>query len=275
MGTELALHLVDNHELRVWNRTEEKTKALVKGAEERGASVEVVSDIAEAIQGADCVISSLFGPDTVRDVLLEPGVIPAQMTWVDTTTVSPADAAEFAEAAEGYVHVPVVGTLGPARNGMLGVYVGCGDEQRRNEVLELVSPWADPKRLIGVDSAAKAATAKLLANLALAVSAEGLREALLLAESTGMDADEALELLSFTGLQFIRDMKAPFVRGERDTVPGDFTVDAIAKDARLMIATCDEDLPALRAALGSLTLEQTRGRGDSDFSSILVHRHDL
>lgn len=275
MGTELALHLVENHELRVWNRTEEKTKTLVKGAEERGAAVEVVTDIAEAIQGADCVISSLFGPDTVRDVLLEPGVIPAQMTWVDTTTVSPADAAEFAAAAEGYVHAPVVGTLGPARNGMLGVYVGCGDEQRRTEVLELVSPWADPKRLIGVDSAATAATAKLLANLALAVSAEGLREALLLAESTGMDADEALELLSFTGLQFIRDMKAPFVRGERDTVPGDFTVDAIAKDARLMIATCDEDLPALRAALGSLTLEQTHGRGDSDFSSILVHRHDL
>ena len=75
-----------------------------------------------------------------------------------------------------------------------------------------------------------------------------------------------------TGLEFIVNMKAPFLLGERDTAPGDFSVDAIAKDARLMLATADRELPAVAAALGSLEAQQRAGRGDEDFSSVVVYR---
>lgn len=290
MGTELARHLLAENQLVVWNRTRERTRAL----EEAGARVAATAR--DAVDGADVVVTSLFGPDAVRETVIEPGLIPAGLTWVDTTTVSPEDAREFAAAVPGYVAVPVVGTLGPARAGRLGVYVGTAEDARRAEVERLVAPWADAERLVGVDSAEKAAAAKLLANLALAVSAQGLREALALGESCGIEPAETLDLLGSTGLAFIAGMKGPFVRGEREVTDGDFTVDAIAKDARLMLATVGAgddpagrdtgasagtstiepaadgapSLPAVAAALASLQERQDAGQGDADFSAILT-----
>lgn len=263
MGTELALHLLADHDLVAWNRTRERTRRLA----DEGA--EVADTAAEAVEGADVVITSLFGPDAVRETVLDADLIPEDVPWLDATTVSPTDAAAFAEAVPTYVAVPVVGTLGPARQGTLGVYVGTPDDGLRDRVLDLVSPWADPERLRGLDSAPKAAAAKLLANLALAVSAQGLREALDLGEACGIEPAETVDLLGSTGLAFIAGMKGPFVRGERDTADGDFTVDAIAKDARLMLDESERDLPAVRAALGSLEAQQGAERGDHDFSAIL------
>ena len=231
MGTELALHLLKDHDLTVWNRTPERTARLA----EAGAAV--AESAAEAVAGAELVVTSLFGPDAVRETVLAPSLIPAGVPWVDTTTVSPADAEEFAAAVPTYVGVPVVGSLGPAREGALGVYVGTPDDALRAQVLELVAPWADPERLRGVGSGREAAVGKLLANLALAVSAQGLREALALGAATGTSPEAVLDMLGGTGLAFLAGMKGPFVRGERTTEGGDFTADAIAKDARLMLDT--------------------------------------
>lgn len=267
MGTELALHLLAEHELVVWNRTPERTRRLAE------AGAEVAATAAGAVDGAEVVVTSLFGPDAVRETVLEAALIPAGVPWVDTTTVSPADAEAFAAAVPAYVAVPVVGTLGPARAGRLGVFVGTADDALRAQVTSLVAPWADPDRLRPVGSAREAAVGKLLANLALAVSAQGLREALALGEATGTAPEQVLSLLEGTGLAFIAGMKGPFVRGERSTEGGDFTVDAIAKDARLMLATAGE-LPAVRAALDSLEQQQEQGRGEHDFSAMLVHRQD-
>ncbi|WP_263309844.1 NAD(P)-dependent oxidoreductase [Brachybacterium atlanticum] len=275
MGTELALHLLPDHELTVWNRTASRTQRLA----EAGAAV--AGTAVEAVAGAELVVTSLFGPDAVRETVIVPSLIPDGVTWVDTTTVSPADADEFAAAVPSYVGAPVVGTLGPARQGTLGVYVGTPDDARREQVLELVAPWADPERLRGVGSGREAAVGKLLANLALAVSAQGLREALALGEATGTSAEATLDMLGSTGLAFIAGMKGPFVRKERSTEGGDFTADAIAKDARLMIDTVDgaasdgiarpgSDLPALRGALASLDAEIAAGHGEDDFSTILL-----
>lgn len=272
MGTELALHLIPDHQLTVWNRTADRTRRLAE------AGTEVAGTAAEAVAGADIVVTSLFGPDAVRESILGPALIPAGTPWVDTTTVSPADADEFAAAVPTYVAVPVVGSLGPARNGALGVYVGTPDEGLRDQVLELVAPWADPERLRGVDSGRKAAVGKLLANLALAVSAQGLREALALGEATGTSAEDTLDMLGGTGLAFLAGMKGPFVRGERSTEGGDFTANAIAKDAHLMIDTVGDgsrpgsDLPALRGALASLEAEIGAGHGEDDFSTILLEQ---
>ncbi|TNL97293.1 NAD(P)-dependent oxidoreductase [Corynebacterium tapiri] len=269
MGTELALHLINaGHELTVYNRTKDKTARLAE------AGAKVADTPEEAVSAAEIVVTSLFGPDTVREVVVTPGLIPAGVTWVDTTTISPDDAREFASAVDTYVHAPVVGTLGPARKGALGVYVGGADEERRQQAAELVKPWAEAnvERLVVVDSAAQAATGKLLANLALAVSIQGVKEALYLGAAEGLEAEATLKMLNFTGLEFMKNMKAPFILGERETDPGDFSVNAIAKDVRLMLDTAEESLPATRAALDSLSAQQEAGRGEQDFSSVAVYR---
>lgn len=274
MGTELARHLLSEHEVTVWNRTAGRTRPLV----EAGARAASAPD--RAVENAELVITALFGPQAVRETVLAPQLIPDGVPWMDTTTVSPADAQEFAAAVATYIAAPVVGTLGPARRGALGVYIGSPDPQLRDLAARIAAPWADPDRLRPVGSAAQAATGKLLANLALAVSAQGLREALALGAATGTAPEEVLQMLRSTGLDFIAGMKGPFVRGERDTEGGDFTVAALAKDARLMLDTIDAaeaqrrgaDLPALRGALASLTAEEDAGRGEHDFSAMLLER---
>ncbi|MGO3335898.1 MAG: NAD(P)-dependent oxidoreductase [Corynebacterium casei] len=268
MGSELARHVMKSHDVTVWNRTAERAQPLV----DEGATL--ADSPTAAVEGAEVIITSLFGPDDIREVVIGQDLIPAGITWIDTTTVSPEAARKFADAVESYVHAPVVGSLIPARNGELGVYVGTPDDARREVALEIARPWAGENKLIGVDSAAKAATGKLLANLALSVTAQGVLEALNLGESEGLAQEEVLKMLDITGLAFMKNMKAPFILGERDTAPGDFTVDALCKDSKLMVDTADQELPAVQAAIKNFERQQELGHGDEDFSSIFVYRKD-
>ena len=268
MGSELARHVMKSHEVTVWNRTAQRAQPLV----EEGA--QLADSPAAAVDGAEVIITSLFGPDDIREVVISENLIPEGVTWIDTTTVSPEAAREFAAAVDSYVHAPVVGSLIPARNGELGVYVGTPDDNRREVALEIARPWAGENKLIGVDSAAKAATGKLLANLALSVTAQGVLEALNLGESGGLAQEEVLQMLDITGLAFMKNMKAPFILGERDTAPGDFTVDALCKDSKLMVDTAKQDLPAVQAAIKNFERQQELGHCDEDFSSIFVYRKD-
>ncbi|WP_313678322.1 NAD(P)-dependent oxidoreductase [Corynebacterium stationis] len=268
MGSELALHVMKSHEVTVWNRTPERTQPLV----DEGA--QLADSPAAAVDGAEVIITSLFGPDDIREVVISQDLIPQGVTWIDTTTVSPEAAREFADAVDSYVHAPVVGSLIPARNGELGVYVGTPDDARREVALEIARPWAGENKLIGVDSAAKAATGKLLANLALSVTAQGVLEALALGEAEGLGEEETLKMLDITGLAFMKNMKAPFILGERETAPGDFTVDALCKDSKLMVDTANQELPAVQAAIKNFERQQELGHGDEDFSSIFVYRKD-
>ena len=268
MGSELARHVMKSHDVTVWNRTAERAQPLV----DEGATL--ADSPTAAVEGAEVIITSLFGPDDIREVVIGQDLIPAGITWIDTTTVSPEAAREFADAVDSYVHAPVVGSLIPARNGELGVYVGTPDDARREVALEIARPWAGENKLIGVDSAAKAATGKLLANLALSITAQGVLEALNLGESEGLAQEEVLKMLDITGLAFMKNMKAPFILGERDTAPGDFTVDALCKDSKLMVDTADQELPAVQAAIKNFERQQEFGHGDEDFSSIFVYRKD-
>lgn len=268
MGSELARHVMKSHDVTVWNRTAERAQPLV----DEGATL--ADSPAAAVEGAEVIITSLFGPDDIREVVIGQDLIPEGITWIDTTTVSPEAAREFADAVDSYVHAPVVGSLIPARNGELGVYVGTPDDARREVALEIARPWAGENKLIGVDSAAKAATGKLLANLALSVTAQGVLEALNLGESEGLAQEEVLKMLDITGLAFMKNMKTPFILGERDTAPGDFTVDALCKDSKLMVDTADQELPAVQAAIKNFERQQELGHGDEDFSSIFVYRKD-
>lgn len=271
MGTELALKLVGDHDLTVWNRTASKAEPLV----EKGARA--ANTPAEAVEGAELVITSLFGPDAIKEIVIDAGLIPDGVTWADATTISPADADAFAAAVPTFIHTPVVGSLIPARAGKLGVYVGGATQARREQVAAVVAPWAaaNPERLKLVETAAQAATGKLIANLALAVTMQGFKEALHLGNAQGFDDADVVDMLGSTGLEFIVNMKAPFLLGERDTDPGDFSTDAIEKDARLMLATAKDagyELPAVAAAVASLQEQQEKGHGDEDFSSVVVYR---
>ncbi|MHA7282034.1 NAD(P)-dependent oxidoreductase [Arthrobacter sp. TMS2-4] len=265
MGHELGLHLLQaGHEVTAWNRTAGAADRLHDAGAARAGSAQ------DAVEGADIVMTVLFGPDTVREVVLSGLEIPAESVWLDVTTVSPEDAREFADyaAAAGirYVHGPVIGSLAPARAGTLGVLLG-GAAGDVDVVEPIAALWGDAGRLRRMATASDAATGKLLANLALGVTLQGLVEALRLGRANGLDAAAVLDLLEGTGLGAIAGMKGPTISAGtfEDT---QFSADLLAKDARLMLRSTPDPLPAVTALLQSLTEAVRAGAGDDDIAVV-------
>jgi 3-hydroxyisobutyrate dehydrogenase len=265
MGHELGVHLLQaGHEVTAWNRT----AAAAEGLRHAGATQAPSPE--DAVRNADVVMTVLFGPDTVREVVLSGLEIPAEAVWFDVTTVSPEDAREFADYASAagirYVHGPVIGSLAPARAGQLGVLLG-GAEEDIDVVEPLATLWGDAERLRRVATPSDAATGKLLANLALGVTLQGLVEALRLGKANGLDAAAVLDLLKGTGLGVIAGMKGPVITaGTFGNTQ--FSADLLAKDARLMLRSTPDPLPAVTAVLQSLTEAQRAGAGDDDIAVI-------
>ncbi|HEV7812040.1 MAG TPA: NAD(P)-dependent oxidoreductase [Leifsonia sp.] len=266
MGRELVVHLIDaGHDVTVWNRSPEPAEVIGR----RGAHV--AESAAAAVDGAEAVISAFFGPDVVRDVIVggnlpfAPGAL-----WIDVTTVAPADATGFAEWASGadirYIHSPVIGSLAPARAGSLGVLIG-GDPDAAREARKVVALWADPNKLRILDSPAKAAAGKLVANLALAISMEALVESLRLGESGDLTAQEVLDTLGITTIAPIAALKGEtVVSGNFDDTQ--FSAALLAKDAHLMLATSKAPLPAVELVAGILDRAVAAGDGEKDIAVI-------
>jgi 3-hydroxyisobutyrate dehydrogenase len=269
MGRELVVHLIDaGHEVTVWNRS-------AAPAEEVGArGATVAQSPAEAVADAEVVITALFGPDTVREVVLDAGLpFAPSALWIDVTTVAPADAASFtawaSDASVRYVHSPVIGSLAPARAGRLAVLVG-GEADAAKEAAGIVSAWSDPDKLRIVDSAQKAATGKLIANLALAVSLEGLVESLRLGHSNDLSTEEVLSTLALTTLAPLAASKGDTLRA-RSFDDTQFSVDLLLKDTRLMIASSRSPLPAVSVVHEALEDASRDGRGAKDIA-VLAER---
>jgi 3-hydroxyisobutyrate dehydrogenase len=267
MGQQLVAHLIeDGLDVTVWNRSPNVAEQVAATGATLGASA------ADAVREADVVITVLFGPDAIGDVILN-GDLPfaPDATWIDVTTIGPAEATGFQTWAHAhhlrYAYSPVIGSLGPARQRQLGVLIG-GTDDAIAVARPIVSRWADPARLTIYDAPSKAAAGKLVANVALAVTMQGLIEALRIGRGGGLSAAEVIaRCLDKTALATIATLKGDtLLKGTfTDT---QFSVDALAKDARLMIATATEPLPALTAALNAFLTVQREGHGDDDFSVI-------
>lgn len=264
MGRELVAHVIEaGHEVTVWNRSADVTAPFVaRGARAAGS-------VAEAITGADTIVTVLFGPDAVRETVLAQPAPPAGAMWIDITTIAPTDARAFAAAAAErglrYVHAPVIGSLGPARARALGVALGgaSGDVAAARTITDL---WSDRERIREFDSADRAATAKLIANLSVAVAMQGLTEALRLGRAGGLDLETVFACLDRTPFAPIVAVKGEMVRagGFDDT---QFSANALGKDLGLMLSFSG-DLPAVASMLASLQEAQAAGLGESDFSVV-------
>ena len=249
----------------MFNRTPASAQELV------GAGASAAETAGAAVADADVVVTVLFGPDAVREVVIDPVLaIPTGALWIDVTTIGVDDADDFAAWSAArqirYVHSPVLGSLAPARAGTLGVLLG-GDDAAVEAATAVTSLWADPTRVHRFGTARQAASSKLLVNLGLAVATEGLAEALRLGASSGLTVDRVLALLDRTPLAGVAAAKGQTIR-DRTFQDAQFTVDALLKDAELAARATPQPLPALVAATEALARQRVKGHGGWDFSVI-------
>jgi 3-hydroxyisobutyrate dehydrogenase len=119
MGAGMALSLLRaGLDVTVWNRSADKAWPLA----DDGAKI--AADAAEAVSGADVVVTMLFDVDAVAEVMQRAlAATPEHAIWAQTSTVGLAGTQRLAELAgrygRDYVDAPVLGTKKPAEQGEL------------------------------------------------------------------------------------------------------------------------------------------------------------
>ncbi|NUP79098.1 MAG: NAD(P)-dependent oxidoreductase, partial [Nonomuraea sp.] len=179
MGVPMARRLVEaGHEVTTWRRGTGVTPA-------------------EAVAGAELVITMLSDPAAVREVLTAalPGLRPGA-TVVEMSTIGPEAVGELRALlppSVALVDAPVLGSVGPAADGSLVVLAG-GDVTGCREVLSVFGAVRETGPL-GSGAAMKIAVMSALVPAQVLVA-----EALAYGSAHGVDRDGLIDVLAGTPL---------------------------------------------------------------------------
>lgn len=197
MGYPMAGHLANKgHDVTVFNRT---LATAQRWAQEY--SGRVAQTPAQAAQDAEFVLCCVGNDDDLRAVTVgEQGAfstIAAGSVFIDHTTASAQVARELGAAAQergfAFLDAPVSGGQLGAQNGGLTIMVGgdAGAYQRAEPILEC---YARMQRLMG--DVGSGQLTKMVNQICIGGLLQGLSEALHFAQSAGLDAEAAMEVIS-------------------------------------------------------------------------------
>lgn len=263
-GADVVLH----------NRTPERCEAL---AAELGARV--AGSPAEAAAQADVAITMLADGPAVQAMWDGPqGLVAGARrgsVLVDMSTVPPETLPPFAAPARGrgagILDAPVSGSVGLAESGQLTIMAGGSveDLERARPVLELVA-----KQITHVGPLGSGAAMKLAVNALIFALNNGVSEALVLAERSGIDREVAYEvfLSSAAGAPFIGYKRSAFIDPEGTAVA--FSLELAAKDLRLITdhaARLGVPMPQARLNQAVISDASAQLGPDRDFSAVAAH----
>jgi 3-hydroxyisobutyrate dehydrogenase-like beta-hydroxyacid dehydrogenase len=266
MGQAIGNRLVADHRLTVWNRSEGRATGLAS------AGATVATSPAEAIAGADVVVTSLADDDAVRDLALGRNGIRAGIgggTFVDASTISPELSGELGHLFERFVALPISGAPEAVREGR-AMYLAGG----RKEVLDGLTPM-----LVSLDGRVKrferpelASVAKVTVNLLLLSGIATLAEAASIGRAGGLSSEQLGDLFSDS------PMVAPGLQNRLYGVldgsgPVRWTNALGAKDAGLAEDTAQTDLKMTAAVRAYYQAAVEAGLGDEDIVTVarLLH----
>ena len=273
MGSAMARALTRNGvDLVLCNRTPARAKGL---AAELGGT-QVVDRPADVARVADVVITMLAEDAAGRATFLDPdglvaGVRPGTIL-IDMSTVEPATILAIEPAVRargaGLLDAPVSGSVQLAEAGTLTIMVGgeAADLERARPVLEHLA-----RTIVHVGPLGTGAAMKLAVNTLIFAVNGGVAEALVLAESAGIDRTVAYDVIaaSAAGSPFVGYKRASFL--EPAATPVGFSLDLAAKDLRLITALAARlglDLPQVEASRRLIEDAASNGRGGNDFSTV-------
>lgn len=248
----------------VWNRTRERAEPLADVAT-------VASSAAEAVDGADVVVTMLYDLDSVESVVRE--VAPAMgddAVWVQQSTVGVEGSDRLVALAEELgltlVDAPVLGTRGPAEAGAL-VVLASGPDDARDRIAPVLD--AVGSRTMWLGAAGAGSRLKMAANAWVLTVLEGVAESLRLTRELGLDPALFLEAVEGGALD------APYVQLKGGAMlAGDdepsFALSGALKDADLILAAARGaglDLTLVPGAREHLARAAEAGLGDRDMSA--------
>jgi 3-hydroxyisobutyrate dehydrogenase len=271
MGAPIARNLAAaGHEVAVWNRTAERARAL------EGEVARVADSPADAVTGAEVVITMLSDADPVLSVAGEGGALAAMddgAIWAQMSTIG-LDGTERAESMAAqrgvsFADTPVLGTRQPAEQGALTVLAS-----GRDEVLDRLEPLWEPiaARVERLGPAGAGTRTKLVLNMWLLALVEGLAETIALAERLGVDPRTFLHVIEGGPMDSAYAQMKGKAMIERQ-FPTAFPLRLAAKDARLVGEAARRDgveLPLPKVVEEQMRRASELGHGDEDLAATIM-----
>jgi 3-hydroxyisobutyrate dehydrogenase len=278
MGGPMALNLQKaGHDVQAFD--------LYKAACDKVAAqgVSVAASAAEAVRGAQAVVSMLPASQHVESLYLGDGGLLGQLAAgtlvIDCSTIAAASAQKVAQAAAALglpcIDAPVSGGTGGAIAGTLTFMVG-GDADALAQARPLLEKMG--ANIFHAGGAGAGQTAKICNNMLLGILMIGTSEALALGVANGLDPKVLSEIMRrSSGGNWALEKYNP-MPGVMDTAPaskgytGGFGTDLMLKDLGL----AQENATAVKAStpLGGLArslyaAHSLGGQGALDFSSVI------
>lgn len=265
LGAAMAVRLGEvGHEVRLWNRTEERAR----DAAAQAPGVTAIGAVGDAVAGCGAVLTVLRDGDAVGQVMaeaiagLDPGCV-----WIQASTVGPRSARALADLARdhgvAYLDAPVSGSTTPAREGKL-VWLVAGDDAaltRARPVLDALG-----SSVLHVGTGVEGSSLKLAVNAWMTAATVAMSDVLALCDDLGIDhatfvaALEAGPLAMPYELQKVRLMDA-------GTYAAGFAVALALKDIDLA-AGLAEPSPLLRIVRDRLERAVAAGHGKDDLAAV-------
>lgn len=234
------------------------------------AGIEVAEGLAEALAGAEIVITMLPDTPQVIDVAEGAGGIAdscqSGTLFIDMSSISPIAAAELAERlAKHGIHVldaPVSGGMKGAREGSLSIMVGgdTADVERASGVFSAMGGRITHMGPHGAGQATKACN-----QVAVAINIQAVCEAYALGAKLGVDLTKLSEALSGgSSASWVLSNLGPQMRADDDSAG--FRIRLQLKDLRLALETAarlDVPLPAATGVTNLYLEAAAHGEGDN------------
>ena len=231
----------------------------------KGTDAEVAPSVADAVAKADVVLTMVTNAAAVRSIATEQGLIESlrpQAVWAQMSTIGLEGTMELATLVADknpealFVDAPVSGSKVPAENGTLLVFASGPDAAQ---------PLVDPvfsaigQRTIWLGAVGNGSRMKLVNNVLLAFTAEGVANSLGLAHRLGLPIASVVD--AFDGGPLISAWESgKFRRIENDEYSPEFALDLALKDVHLALAEGGADHFKVLGALAA-EWDELAGRG--------------
>jgi 3-hydroxyisobutyrate dehydrogenase len=268
MGFPIARNIAGAEiEVSAWNRTRERAEPL------REHGVEVSDRPADAVSGADLVITILSDGEAVASVMSDGNALDAcgdETVWAQMSTIGLKATERFiglaGEAAVRFVDAPVTGSKEPAEKGQLTV-LASGPEDTHGTCDPVFD--AIGGKTIWMPNAGDGQRFKMIANSWVVGLTEAVAETMALAEGLGVESQLFLELIEGGPLDsaYAQTKGRMMIEGD---FPPSFPLVHAAKDARLILEAAEETelhLPLLRAVRDQMAHGVELGHGDEDMAA--------
>jgi 3-hydroxyisobutyrate dehydrogenase len=269
MGAGMARNLIGaGLDVTVWNRSPDRARPLAD------AGARIATDGAEAVAGADVVVTMLYDADSVAQVMEEalPAMAP-DAVWVQMSTVGLEGTERLAALAArhdvAFLDAPVLGTKAPAEQGTLTV-LASGPSTLRDAVTPVFDAIGSKTIWVG-EQPGEGHKLKLVANSWVTMVTAGTGQAIALAGALGLDPQLFLDAIAGgpLDLPYAQLKGKSMIAGE---FPTSFAVSGVVKDLGLIAAAMrgvDVHDGVVEALAAAFRMADTAGHGDKDMAAVV------